>query len=164
MEFVGEALSSHNIGLEICINTLVEVKAWAKGGDPTGNTYYRWMPWATMMTNMGTYVLCDDSCTDAERWANVTKLSSTVNKLVKIGGYSARQISPGLFLSECTQLPGSNETSTHGWTQSTMRAFLEDVYGQGVRSVDVWCGVSSFSILSRLFILHVELTILPPHV
>lgn len=143
MAHVGAVLAPHGIGLEVCINTEVEKRAWAGGGDPSGNTYYRWMPWATKLTNMGTYELCHPNinCTDDDRKRNVTTLASTVDSLVHLGNYSVDVISPGIWLAECSPLPGSNETATHGWTQPALRAFLEAIHAKGVRSIDVWCGV-----------------------
>ena len=46
------------------------------------------------------------------------------------------------FSDDCAPTGGAdNETTTHGWTAKTLRAFLQNQHGQGVRSVDVWCGV-----------------------
>ena len=45
----------------------------------------------------------------------------------------------GVMSSVVGNAATSNETSTHGWTAATLRAFLDNQYDQGVRNIDIWC-------------------------
>ena len=119
---------------------------------------------------MGTYSLCvSNNCTDAERAFNLTErldayaprgkvnttgwaggLQGRAANLIALPGSRATpgQLSPGLWFSdECAptgepaNADGEAETSTHGWTASSLRDFLDNAHGQGIRSVDIWCGV-----------------------
>lgn len=159
---------------EICINSVVEHHEWATGGDPSGNPYFRPVPWASKLTDMGSYSLCNSiNCTNSQRWYNLTTnleryttpshpantsgwaggLEGVSTNLMRMAGARADQLSPGLWFDDkCTPTgkfagggigTGAVETSTKGWTALTLRAFLSNQFQQGVRSVDVWCGVKT---------------------
>jgi hypothetical protein len=152
------------IPIEVCINSVVQNKAWAPGGDPSGNTYFRRYPWASKLTDMGSYSLCrNNKCTDAERNYNLTTnlerytkantsgwaggLEGVSTNLIKLSDVRTDQLSPGLWFNDvCTptgklNADGAAETSTMGWTAVALRAFLASSYDVGARSVDIWCGV-----------------------
>eukprot|EP01046_Picozoa_sp_COSAG06_P022910 COSAG06_NODE_1797_length_8368_cov_5.830451_11_plen_108_part_00 len=43
MSFIAETLPQ--LSFEVCINSVVERADWATGGDPSGNPYFRPVPW-----------------------------------------------------------------------------------------------------------------------
>ena len=160
-KFIADQLRSHNITVDVCINSVVESKSWAKGSDPSANPYFRDYSWADRVTDMGTYALCvDNNCTDEQRAYNLTQnlevykpkstdtsgwaggLQGRSVNLVTLGNYRTDQLSPGLWLSnDCAPTGVEGQTSTKGWTAASLRAFLADAHGQGIRSVDIWCGL-----------------------
>jgi hypothetical protein len=126
---------------------------------------------ASKLTDMGSYSLCrNNNCTEAERQHNLTTnleryktkplsrpitngwaggLEGVSTNLMELANARAEQLSPGLWFSDdCSPTgrlaaDGTAETSTHGWTAAALRAFLSNQFQQGVRNVDVWCGVKT---------------------
>ena len=160
--FIARNLKSDGVTVEVCVNSVVENKGWVGGSDPSGNPFFRDYNWANKLTDMGTYELCKgNNCTEQERQFNLTKnkqlydtpksfnisgwtggLEGRITNLLTLAKDRPSQLSPGLwFGDDCASTGHGNETTTHGWTATSLRAFLAEIYAQGVRSVDIWCGV-----------------------
>ena len=108
------------ITFEVCINSVTEgeTRADIDGGDPSGNPFFRPVPWASRLTDMGSYSLCrDNNCTEAERQYNLTTnlerydfpkeaagwaggLEGVSTNLIKLAGARADQLSPGLWFDD----------------------------------------------------------------
>ena len=98
--------------------------------------------WNTPLTPAHRYVnktVCDPNRHTVEQWCGLTGL---IDDLLAAGVDAASgQLSPGMWMNECHITPEfPTGVTDQGWTQASLRQFLDYLDLRGVRSIDMWTG------------------------
>ena len=155
MAHVAGVLRPHGIGLGISINSNCEAGV-GSSSDPSCDPAFRNTPWASILTDMGTYSIGDleptwskngtrGSCPPTKRGmdANVIQYCGfegrTMNMLhsplITVHADRWPQLSPAMWIGQCY----SNGTTRHGWTQAKFRTHLEFLDSVNITRVGLWC-------------------------
>lgn len=156
MAHIASVLSPHEVGLGngIVANCEGPDLCASDGGgisDPCCCPAYRDMPWADVLTDMGSYSIlsnapswskCDTDATPAALpitqycgWEGgiMNVLNSPV---ATVYADRAPQLSPAIWLGDC--FPNGTGTK-QGWTQPKLSSFLGFLDTQGITRIGVWC-------------------------
>ena len=160
MAHIASVLKPHGVGLGNSIeSTCHDYDACNNDehpADPCCCPAYRNVPWADVLTDMGTYSIGDaepswskngtsGSCpNDPTNDPNVIQycgfeggiMNVLHSPVAKYWPSRAPQLSPGLWIGDCL----ANGTATaHGWTQPKLHSFLQFLDTQGVNRIGLWC-------------------------
>ena len=161
MSFVAEKLKPHGIGLGISINSACERAAYASGAGPSCCPAYRNVPWAAVLTDMGTYrpgagasehcrrdgppSACNAKCkNDSTNDPSIIQycgfegnvLNVLDSPVATVHADRWPQLSPAMWFGDCW---ANGSGTSHGWTQQKLRRFLAFLDTQGILSVGIWC-------------------------
>ena len=165
MAYIAGVLRPHGIGLGISIDNGCENEAYVGGADPTCCPAYRNVPWAAVLTDMGTYSpgqlrTVGGTGKDGMGWSKNGSRGScdanTVNDpaVIQYCGFAGNvmnmlhspvatvhtdrwpMLSPAIWIGECFKNGSGTE---EGWTQAKLAAFLSFLDSVQVQSIGIWC-------------------------
>ena len=160
MAHVASVLAPHNIGLGISINSGCENKGYVDGSDPTCCPAYRDVPWAAVLTDMGTYGgpgdapvgwmkngtkgSCPPNPTNAPAVISHCGFEGNVMNMLHSPVATVHadrwpQLSPAMWIGDC--YPNGSLTK-HGWTHENFKAHLAFLDTVGIQRIGASPGPS----------------------
>lgn len=155
MGYVATTLRAAGKGLGISINSGCE-SGVGSAVDPSCNPAYRDTPWASVLTDMGTYAIGEQQPTATRRVgdrcpgkspaphpAEVTQycgyegqwLNVLESPIATAHAQSWPQLSPAMWIGQCF----ANGTTARGWTRQKWRDHLAFLDTRRIPRIGIWC-------------------------